>query len=84
MNPEQEASKALRMPDMVNNPSHYNQGRVETIEVIRDVLSKEQFIGYCVGNTMKYVSRHRHKNKPKEDLLKARWYLNKAIEEMEK
>lgn len=66
--------------DMVNHPPHYNQGRFETIDVILDVtrhLPGDQ--GYLVGNVIKYMSRYYFKN-GKEDLFKARWYLNKLLE----
>ena len=45
-----------------------------------------EYEGYLKGNIFKYVSRYRHKEKenPKKDLLKAQWYLCKLIEEMGK
>lgn len=66
--------------DMVNHPPHYNFGRVETIDYIEDCLGAEGLIDYCMGNAMKYISRARYKGKLMEDLKKAVWYLNKAIE----
>lgn len=69
--------------DNVHAPAHYTAGDIETIDYIRDKLSKEQFIGYCVGNVLKYVSRYRLKG-GKEDLEKAQVYLKWAIERMDK
>ena len=69
--------------DNVHAPAHYTAGDIETIDYIRDKLSKEQFIGYCVGNVLKYVSRYRLKG-GKEDLEKAQIYLKWAIERMDK
>ena len=60
------------------NPEHYRQGKRETIEIIEDITC-DGFESYLVGNIIKYVSRYKHKN-GKEDLMKARWYLNKLIE----
>ena len=71
------------MNDNVHAPAHYTAGDIETIDYIRDKLSKEQFIGYCVGNVLKYVSRYRLKG-GKEDLEKAQIYLKWAIERMDK
>lgn len=71
------------MNDNVHAPAHYTAGDIETIDYIRDKLSKEQFIGYCVGNVLKYVSRYRLKG-GKEDLEKAQVYLKWAIERMDK
>lgn len=36
-------------------------------------------LGFCEGNVIKYVTRHRSKN-GKEDLLKARHYIDLLIE----
>jgi len=41
-------------------------------------------MGYAEGNIIKYVSRHKYKGKAIQDLKKARWYLDKMIEELEK
>lgn len=64
--------------DAVNHPSHYTQGKIEVIEYIED-----KKLGYHLGNVIKYVSRAGHKNNALEDLKKARWYLNREIENME-
>lgn len=68
------------MNDNVNHPSHYTQGKFETIEVIKDITS--DFNSYLVGNIIKYVSRYKYKN-GLEDLKKAKWYLEKLINEVE-
>ena len=47
--------------DNVQHPSHYTNGDIETIDYIRDKLSIVEFIGYCIGNVLKYVSRWRFK-----------------------
>lgn len=65
--------------DKVNHPSHYTTGEIETIDYIRDKLTKEEFIGYCKGNILKYISREKYKG-GKEDLEKAAVYLRWAIE----
>ena len=69
----------------VNSPDHYNSNTIETIDLIRDSMETEEYRGYLKGNIFKYVSRYRYKKKenPHEDLLKAQWYLNKLIEDME-
>jgi len=67
------------MSDAVDHPKHYTQGAIETIDYIRDTLSREEFTGYCIGNCLKYLSRWRHKGGI-EDLEKASVYLAWAIE----
>jgi len=66
--------------DNVNHPSHYTFGKYEVIDVIKDQLSEEQFVGYCLGNAVKYISRCQHKGKMIEDIRKAIWYLNAIVE----
>lgn len=66
------------MEDVVNNPIHYNKGKVECIEAIEAMLTKEEYLGYLRGNSFKYRWRMRYKGKPLEDLNKAEWYDTKA------
>ena len=72
------------MSDQVNHPSHYKQGRVEAIEVIEDVVSgaPDSVTGYLVGQTLKYLLRAWHKGNTMQDLQKAAWYLNRAIDKL--
>lgn len=64
--------------DPVNAPAHYTDGGVETIDFIKAKLTDEQFLGYCLGNAMKYVSRAGKKTAdPTQDLRKAVWYLKR-------
>ena len=71
--------------DMVNSPAHYADGSIETIDYIIDVLGEYEAISYCHGNLLKYTgSRLWMKGNPIEDAKKARWYLDKMIELMEK
>jgi len=70
--------------DNINHPKHYNinwQGEkaIETYDYINSWR-----MGYAEGNIIKYVSRHKYKGKALQDLKKARWYLNKIIDELEK
>ena len=71
------------MSDIINNPPHYGDGSIECIDYMKDNMDDMMFFGYLEGNTKKYLHRYRHKGKPLEDLKKAKWYLNKLIEEME-
>lgn len=64
----------------VDHPDHYNTGSIEAWDYIRDNLGDEGFVYFCEGNVKKYLHRWRYKNNPKEDLLKARAYLDRIIE----
>jgi hypothetical protein len=63
----------------VNHPSHYTNKQKEVIDYNRDTQTQEEFVGYCLGNVIKYVSRWRKKGGV-EDLKKAQIYLGWAIE----
>lgn len=76
-------------PDMVNNPPHYNMGKIETIDVIEDTLtmpkvvidklgSRAPYVGMLCGTIIKYLRRWPYKGGV-QDLEKARWYLDKVI-----
>jgi hypothetical protein len=54
--------------------AHYQQGSIQPIEFI---LAND--LGFCEGNVVKYVTRYPHKGTPKEDLVKARHYLDILI-----
>ena len=62
--------------EAVNHPSHYNQGQIEVIDYIEDIGMGEDF---CAGNAIKYLSRYKYKEKPLEDLKKAKWYVERLI-----
>ena len=70
--------------DNVNKPPHYNNGDIECIDAIKAMLTKEEYIGYLRGNTLKYRWRMWYKDKTVEDLNKAAWYDKKLLEAVEK
>lgn len=69
--------------DAVNHPKHYNaNGDIECIDAIKASMSPEEYKGYLKGNTIKYLWRYNYKGKPKQDLEKAKWYLERLIAEV--
>ena len=75
------ATEMIEKPsDPVNNPAHYTEGGIETIDYI-----EAKRLGYHLGNAVKYISRAGRKgtNQGLEDLKKAQWYLARAIEKNE-
>ncbi len=64
--------------DPVSAPKHYNNGKVECIEYIKQQLGSE-FPSYLEGSAIKYIHRHRMKNANIQDLQKAKWYIDKLI-----
>ncbi|MGW7888636.1 DUF3310 domain-containing protein [Staphylococcus xylosus] len=70
--------------DIVNHPSHYNYGEIETIDFIEQVTQHyNPNVAYHIGNAIKYLSRSPHKN-GKEDVAKAKWYIERAFENWDK
>ena len=71
--------------DAVNRPEHYAGTKIEVIDYIED-----KGLGFCLGNCIKYISRAGKKksagmsDKEKEiqDLEKAKWYLERRIQEL--
>ena len=78
--PDEKKYKAELMA-AVNSPQHYTQGNMETIDMIKESLTEEEFSGYLKGNILKYVCRYKHKGMPLKDLMKSQWYLEKLIKE---
>ena len=72
-------TRPLLEKDVVNKPPHYNKGEIECINAIEASMTKEEFAGYLKGNVLKYVWRYNYKGKPKEDLKKSHWYLERLI-----
>lgn len=79
---EEQSTGSTQLNDPVNHPAHYTQGGIECIEALKAALGFEGFKSYCRGNIIKYLWRTEHKNKV-QDLKKARWYLDRLIEESE-
>lgn len=66
--------------DPVNHPDHYNYGEIEIIDFIEQVTQHyNSDVAYHIGNAIKYLARSPHKN-GKEDIEKARWYIERAYQ----
>jgi hypothetical protein len=72
-------SMAVYADDKVNSPSHYKVGGIETIDFI-----EAKQLDYHLGNVVKYISRADYKDEKLENLKKAQWYLNRAVENLSK
>ena len=64
---------------------YYDVGGIETFDVIKAKLSKEQYVGYLLGNSIKYSLRLNFKGDRLRDAEKAANYmkwLHEYIEEV--
>jgi hypothetical protein len=68
-----------RLDQEVSCPPHYTQGSIEVIDFIED-----QQLNFCRGNIVKYVVRAPHKGEELKDLKKAKFYLDRLIEQKER
>lgn len=67
--------------DNVNHPAHYG-GADSVYEAIKVIEAWN--LDFCLGNVVKYISRAGKKegNSLIQDLEKAKWYLERRIQEL--
>jgi hypothetical protein len=70
--------------DLVNNPSHYTHGGIETIDYMEAKATPEEFAGHLRLTAIKYLSRAGLKESTLMDLKKAQWYVNELVTFVEK
>jgi len=68
------------MAEAVNHPAHYG-GADNPYEAIKVI--EAWGLGFCLGNTVKYIARAGKKDATLQELKKARWYLDREISNME-
>jgi len=54
--------------------SHYQVGTKQPIEVMQDVMTREELIGFLRGNVIKYALRLGHKDEAKKEAGKVEQY----------
>lgn len=75
----------------VEHPSHYTSGGIECIDAMKAMLSGYEqakistkfYWHFLSGQVLKYLWRWPLKERPLQDLKKARWYLDKLISDIE-
>lgn len=65
--------------DKQEGGNHYLSMGIQPINYMAANFTKEQFEGYCLGNILKYVSRYGKKGVKREQLMKARQYIDFLI-----
>ena len=64
--------------DMVEYPSHYQNGKYEVIDEMLIVFGPQKTFDFCILNSWKYRARAPFKNKMAEDMDKSNRYLEYA------
>lgn len=75
------AEGGLKFND-IHHPKHYDNGKVECIDWIEEMLTPEEFKGYLKGAALKYQFRCENKEDAQKDLEKAKWYISKLKERL--
>ncbi len=65
--------------ELVDHPQHYG-GKDNPYEAIKVIEAWN--LGFCLGNTLKYISRAGKKDATIQELEKARWYLDREIKKL--
>lgn len=63
----------------VHHPDHYTVGGIETKDYVLAKLGVSGYVSYCIGNILKYVSRAMYKGKMRQDLEKAKFYIDEIL-----
>lgn len=68
--------------DNINHPKHYKSlgAKCSTCNNPIECIDVTQHQGFVIGNAIKYLWRADYKGNKLEDLRKAAWYVNRAIE----
>lgn len=66
--------------EMVNSPSHYNQGDIECIDAMIAAKGIEKTMAFCECSVFKYDWRLGHKDEEEQEIGKMKWYLDKYLE----
>ena len=72
--------------DPVDHPEHYTAGKVEVIDILEQAVqdAPDPISGGLLWQTLKYLLRLWYKGNMLQDAKKARWYLNRLIERLER
>ena len=67
----------------ITKPKHYTQGSIECLDAIDAMLGKDKMKDFYRTQVVKYMWRMMDKGSPKQDALKAQFYLNKLIDSLD-
>lgn len=76
----QPAPQEVVKDDPVSHPHHYTAGNIECIDFLD---SCGYGLDFCLANAIKYLTRCKLKGTMVQDIKKAIWYANHAVEKLE-
>ena len=71
------------MQNDTGDRDYYREGAIECIDAIKAALGSDGFIAFLRGQVIKYNWRLMSKGQAHEDTIKANWYLNRLMKELE-
>lgn len=71
----------LKESDGYITPTHYMSGKYQVIEIMRNTLTPKQYHGFCIFQTIKYLTRIdiTDKDKSLRNCTKTKYYLDELI-----
>ena len=63
---------------MIYKPSHYENLKLDPLDIMFNNFTREEYIGFLKGNILKYLLRYESKGGV-DDLLKCKSYLDMLI-----
>ena len=72
--------------DAVNHPTHYTDGPAKCLGCGRTIecIDVVEWLGFSIGNAIKYLWRAGKKGPADDDLRKAVWYIERERKRLEK
>jgi hypothetical protein len=64
----------------VGETQHYKKLSIQPWDAMEEWLSPDEFRGFLIGNSLKYLARAGKKGPYREDIQKAHHYLEKLLE----
>ena len=72
--------ETIAKKEMVNHPSHYNNGDMECIDAMVGAYGKDEVAIFSKISAFKYLWRLGHKDEEAQEIGKIKWYLDKYLE----
>ena len=73
-----EPTEPVEVPDVVNEPPHYRNGKFEVIDEMLIVFGPQKTFDFCILNAWKYRARAPFKGNMEQDMDKANRYMEMA------
>ena len=71
---ELEGSTKVALEGSAKTSTHYQVGTKQPIEIMQEIMTPEEFQGFCRGNVIKYSLRLGHKDAPVKEAAKIEQY----------